>query len=256
MIPGFGLSSNNELHEDVIRTIVLADELGFDNVWVADHSQYDVFSMLTYLSGITRNIKLGTAVTSPYTRYPVITAAAMATVNEVSNGRGVLGLGAGGEMAVGSQLFDMKRKLLHCREAMEIIKQVFTGETVRYDGKVFKVKNYRLRMKDPKVPLYFAASGPKMLELAGELADGVIINGLGSWPPALKAFLGHVEDGAKQGGRSLGDLDVVCWTRIAISEHPEEIVEKIRPVIALRIAYANERNLKEKYGINPKRAKE
>ncbi len=255
MIPRFGVSSSNELDEEIIRTAIVADELGFDNIWVADHSQYDVFSILTFLASKTQNIKLATGVTSPYTRHPVITAAGIATVNEISGGRGVLGLGAGGKRAIGYQFFPPTRQLLHTREAIEVIKLVLSGKQFKYEGETAKVKNYQSHIKMKKVPIYLAAAGPKMLELAGEKADGVLINGLGSWPPALKAFLRNVEKGATRAGRVLSELGVVCWTRIAMAEDPEPLKELLRPAIGLNIAVKPLNVLIDTYGVEPELAK-
>jgi 5,10-methylenetetrahydromethanopterin reductase len=249
LIPKFGLSVSNELSEEIIRTAKVADELLFDNLWVADHSQYDVFSSMTYLASKTKRIILGSGVTSPYTRHPVIVAGGIATVNEISGGRAVLGLGAGGRRAIGHQLFTPRKQLLYTREAMEVIKSVLAGDTVSYKGKTVEVKSYLTHIQKKNVPIYLAAAGPKMLRLAGELADGVIINGLGAWPSAMKGFLKHVEEGTKRAGRDLKELDVVCWTRIAMAEEPESLKEMLRPAIGLNIAVQPIEALKEKYGI-------
>jgi alkanesulfonate monooxygenase SsuD/methylene tetrahydromethanopterin reductase-like flavin-dependent oxidoreductase (luciferase family) len=93
-----------------------------------------------------------------------------------------------------------------------------------------------------------------MLELAGESADGVFVNGLGGWPPALKNALRYVEAGARQAGRSLHELDVVCWTRIAISEDPDALRDLIRPVIGLKLSVVPDNILKERFGIGPELA--
>ncbi|MFC1802901.1 LLM class flavin-dependent oxidoreductase [Thermoproteota archaeon] len=251
MIPRFGLSCSNELTDEVIRTAVVADELLFDHLWIADHSQYDVFSILTFLASKTQRIKLCSGVTSPYTRHPVILAAGIATVNEISGGRGVLGLGAGGRRALGHQLFTPRNQLLHTREAIEVMKSVLAGNAVKYKGKTVEVKSYLSHIKMKNAPIYLAAAGPKMLRLAGEMTDGVIINGLGAWPPAMKGFLKHVEEGTERAGRELKELDVVCWTRIAMAEEPESLKEMLRPAIGLNIAVQPIDALKEKYGIEP-----
>ena len=254
MVPKFGVCLLPELDEKILADAFLAEELGYDYLWIGDHCQYDVFSMLTFFAQKTRRVRLGTSVTSPYTRHPTTIAAAIATVNEISSGRAVLGLGAAAGEVLRRQLFVPEFPLLHCKEAIEVIRPLLAGKTVTYEGETVRVNQYRLQMKAANVPIYLAARGPRMLELAGESADGVFINGLGAWPPALKNALQHVATGARQAGRSLRELDVVCWTRIAISEDPDALRDLIRPVIGLKLSVVPDNILKKRFGIGPELA--
>jgi 5,10-methylenetetrahydromethanopterin reductase len=244
-----------ELDERIMTIALRVDELGYDNLWVGDHCQYDIYSILTMLAEKTQNVRLGTSVTNVYTRHPATIAAAIATVNKISGGRAILGLGAAVRV-LKNQFFPVERPLTHLKEAIQVIKPLLAGEKVQYQGKTVRLDNYRLHIDAEPVPVFLAARGPKMLQLAGETADGVFINGLGAWPPALEAFLDTVNQGASNAGRDLDDIEIVCWTRIAIAEDPSSLKEMIRPVIALRLSLVPNDILTSEYGVDPELAAE
>ncbi len=157
--------------------VKLAEDSGFDYTWITDHyNNRNVYSMLTILALKTRTIKLGPGVTNPYHISPALTASAIGTINEISGGRAVLGIGAGDKVTFERIGISWEKPLKRMREAVEIIRQLTEGKAVKYDGEIFKFNGAKLGFKPGSIPIYIGAQGPKMLQLAAELGDGVLIN--------------------------------------------------------------------------------
>jgi 5,10-methylenetetrahydromethanopterin reductase len=193
---------------------------GFDQLWLADERLLrNVYVSLAAMAAGTQSCLVGPSVTNPYTRHPALTAAAIATVDELSGGRAVLALGAGG----GLEQFGIERvnPVGALREATEIIRSLTAGEKVNFSGRHFTVNGAQLNFGwRRQVPVYIAARGPKILELAGEVADGVIIGGFAQ-PAGLAYALDRVSAGLSRAGRSLADLDVVAWLYTCVSDDRE-----------------------------------
>ena len=146
----------------------------------------------------------------------------------ISNHRFILGLGIGHRAAVeGAHGITFERPLSRIRETVNIVRLLLKGEKVHYAGKVFSVKNGNLgAFQEFPVPIYLAALGPKMIEMAGEIADGVLLN----WtaPEHIKEALGHLERGAARAGRNLDDIDVACYIRVAVTADEEMVRAPLR----------------------------
>lgn len=207
------------------------EQLGFDELWLTDsslHARY-VHVYLTLAARRTRRIQLGTAVTNPVTRHPAVTATAFATLAELSGGRVVMGIGAGDRplLALGHTPAPLSR----LRTAIEAIRRLWTGERVDYDGVGFSLRDAHMREPGPtSLPVYISASGPKTLELAGRIADGVILLG-GLNPEGLRWAIGHVERGAEAAGRS-SRPPVTVFAYGAINEDEEKALAAGRTIAA------------------------
>jgi 5,10-methylenetetrahydromethanopterin reductase len=192
--------------------------LGFDRYWLPDERlTRNVYAGLTVTALHTNKIGLGIAVTNPYTRNVALTAAAAATVDELSGGRLALGLGAGGGLA--HYGVDRKRPAVAVREAVHVIRELWEGKTVTFDGSHVHMHDARLDFDAPRqVPIYIAARGPKLLELAGEIADGAIIGGFASRKGIehAKAAIGR---GLDRAGRKWGDIDLVSWLYTCVADN-------------------------------------
>ncbi len=177
------------------------ESLGFGHLWVTDSSLHarNSYVYLTLAAVNSSWLRLGTAVTNPVTRHPAITAAAAATLDEVSGGRAVLGIGAGDR-----PLLALGRK--PCAPAglagaIEAIRALWSGEEVTVTAPGFALDHARLRFgARPELPIFVSASGPRTLELAGRLADGVILL-VGLFPDAVTWALEHIDRGAEAAGR-------------------------------------------------------
>jgi 5,10-methylenetetrahydromethanopterin reductase len=171
---------------------------------------------------------LGTAVTNPLTRHPAITAVAAATVDELSDGRMILGIGAGDRplLALGMR----PARLASLRAAIGAIRALWSGDHVTVEDAGFELRDAHLRFgARPDIPVYVSASGPKTLELAGEIADGVILL-VGLFPDALAWALEHVDRGAARAGRSRPHVAVFAYG--AIDDDEDAALASARSIAA------------------------
>jgi 5,10-methylenetetrahydromethanopterin reductase len=201
---------------DRARTFEL---LGFDDIWVPDERLLrNVYVSLATVAGATTRVGLGPAVTNPYTRHPVITASAIATIDELSGGRATLALGAGGGLNVYG--IDRRSPVQALRETIDIVRRLTSGETITMAGGHFSLNGAHLDFPPLRtVPIYVAARGPRILQLAGEVADGVIIGGFAQ-QDGLAFAQRHVEHGMQRGGRSCSEVDQMSWLYVSVAHDP------------------------------------
>jgi 5,10-methylenetetrahydromethanopterin reductase len=213
---------------DVARFV---DGAGFSHLFVADSSlhAHDVYPYLTLVAEHTGNVTIGPLVTHPYTRHPAINLNAMATVNEIAQGRAVMNIGAG-DRPVMELGFPLSR-LAVLREAIEVMRSLSKGEAVSLEGETFRLHDAALRYGRPAMPLFVTASGPRMLELAGELADGVVFHS-GSARAGIDFALEHIAAGAARSGRQLSDLTLGCAVYGALDDDLEKARAACRPIAA------------------------
>jgi 5,10-methylenetetrahydromethanopterin reductase len=200
----------------------LAETVGFDMAWMADSQLYtkDPWVALTLAAANTRTIRLGPGVTNPVTRHFTVTACTSGALAEVSSGRSVLGIGTG-DAAVFP--LGLSVKVDDLRQTIERIRTLSEGGTVKVDG-----RDIRMATSGARVPIFVAASQPRMLQLAGALADGVILMGAAQ-PELTRWQLDYVAAGAKQAGRTLADVFVDLWFTISISDDRKKALDDVRP---------------------------
>ena len=226
---GVGMAPVEPLKK-VVATAKLAEELGFEYVVHADQrfaGEKDVFVTLAADALSTQRVKLGPCVSDPFTRIPAMLAVAIATLDELSGGRAVLGLGAGGS---GFAQMHLERKHANqaLRETILMIRALLSGEVVRHDGQLFKLTDAQLKFDvRPDIPIYLATRSPMNLELAGELADGALIATYVS-KEQLKFAVDRVRAGATKARRKLEDVKVISWVYTSISDDGQQAVENVR----------------------------
>ncbi|MDV0447201.1 F420-dependent glucose-6-phosphate dehydrogenase 1 [Methanosarcinaceae archaeon Ag5] len=234
-----------------------AEDEGFEFVWVTDHyNNRDVFATLTVLSMATNRIQLGAGVTNPYTRNPALTASAIATVNDISGGRAVLGVGPGDKSTFDALGIAGEKPLSTIRECVGVYRELFAGKNVSTAGENVQFKGAHLNFvkKDAApIPVYVGAQGPKMLEMAGAVSDGVLINA--SHPDDFKQAMPQIRAGAESAGRNAGDLDIAAYTCFSIDADADAAKKKVIPVVAFIAAGAPDAIL-SRHGINPEIKKE
>lgn len=205
---------------------------GFTHLWVTDsslHARY-VYAYLTLAALNSERLQLGTGVTHPFTRHPAINVNAIATLDEISEGRAILGVGAGDSPTI--ELGYAPARVQVVREMIEVARRLMSGETLDYEGATFRIKNGHIHYKfRERVPIYIACSGPRMLELAGELADGVIVQ-CGLFPEAITFAREHLAIGAARAGRSLDDVDLWVMMCGAISDDHGTAMNRSRTMAA------------------------
>lgn len=214
----------------------LAEDLGYDHLWYTDVRLFrECYIGLAALATRTTRIRLGPGVTDPYSRHPAVTAATIATLDELSGGRALLGLGVGGtgfrELGITTPL-----PVAALRESVEVVRRLLHGEEVTLQGKVVALAGARLQFAPVRheIPIYFATQGAQILRLAGEIADGVLIaNTL--VPSAIAFYVDQLRAGAEKAGRALHDLDIGLRFEVCLSEDEDAALTVMRRRVALRL---------------------
>ncbi|MGH2655911.1 MAG: LLM class flavin-dependent oxidoreductase [Actinomycetota bacterium] len=214
------------------RLAPICEELGFDTLWHSNERFYrEMWVRMTVSAMVTERIGLGGAVVDPFAVHPVITAQSLATVAELSDGRAMLALGAGGS---GFPMMGIRRErpARALREALTVMKPLLAGETVSLEGDAVTARAARLHFVPPSlVPLWVATRGDHTLRLAGELADGAIVATYAR-PAEVRAALGVVEEGARRAGRSLRDVRTMVRVDTCIHEDEAAAYEAGRLMLA------------------------
>jgi 5,10-methylenetetrahydromethanopterin reductase len=193
------------------------ERLGFSDIWVPDERLLrNVYVSLATIANATERIGLGPGVTNPYTRHPAHTAAAIATIDELSGGRANFAFGAGG----GLEAYGVERSkpVGRLREAIEIVRLLLRGETVSYQGTNHALNSTQLDFTPIReIPIHVAGRGPKVLELAGEVADGAIIGGFAD-EAGLSYARENIGRGLERAGRSADDFDFMSWLYVSVDD--------------------------------------
>lgn len=195
-----------------------AQGLGFDRVWSVEIAGPDAITLMGLLAAHTSRIGLATGVVPVQTRTPQVLAMTAATLGSAAPGRFSLGLGVSSPMIVGQwHGLGWDRPLERLREAVTLIRLALSGEKVTFEGRHYRCRGFRLGLLPPRpVKIVLGALGPRMLELAGEIADGVLLNWLP--PEAVPACLARIEAGAKRAGRRLEDIEVAGFVRTCVTD--------------------------------------
>jgi F420-dependent oxidoreductase-like protein len=219
------------LSTEDVEFVVQADRLGAHSVWVPEAWGQDALTPLAYLAARTTGIRLGSGIVQVGARTPANLAMTALSLQTLSGGRFLLGLGTSGPQVMeGWHGVRFASPLAATRETIEIVRQVFAGQQLEYHGRIYDLPlpggpgrpiRSMLSVETP-VPVYIAALGPKNLALTGEIADGWIGNAF--LPERADAFLPFLEEGVAQagGGRRLADLDLLIPVAVEFTDDVEE----------------------------------
>jgi probable F420-dependent oxidoreductase len=213
---------------DLIRDFARrAESAGFAHVWLPEITFGDAFVPATAVAIETSQMEIATGVVGIWSRSPVTTAMTASTLDALSGGRLILGLGLQARSYVNDWHGSLyERPLRAMREYLTIVRAILAGETVSFEGEIFRVRDFRL-MAPPtvrRVPIYVAAIGPQMIRLAGEVADGVL-GYFWSEEYVRQVVLPNLEIGASRTGRSLDGFDVACGFPSVIGDEGLELVK-------------------------------
>lgn len=226
----------------------LAEQQGFDNVWITDHyNNRDVYTTLAVLAMNTNTIKLGSGVTNPYTRNAAIAASSIGAINEISGGRAILGIGPGDKATFDAMGIAWEKPLTMTKETISVLRGYFSGKKVSQDGEMVSVGGAKMAFNTGNVPIYMGAQGPKMLELAGEVADGVLINA--SHPKDFEVAVKQIAKGAKTAGRDPKEVDVAAYACFSIDKDAKKAANAAQVVVAFIVAGSPDMVL-ERHGID------
>jgi len=193
---------------DAMRTASKAEALGFDSLWMHESLfQRDVVTYLSAMASGTKTLRLGSGVINTFTRHPVTAATTFATLSELSGGRVTLGLGLGSFPTIpliGHEIFPVEktRPLRRMREYVRVVKAVWEGGKVDFDGEFFRVHNLTMGFKTERpVPIFIASLSPKTQAFAATIADGVILSPALNTAWGTERMIGNVRRGeARRGG--------------------------------------------------------
>jgi probable F420-dependent oxidoreductase len=195
---------------------------GYHTAWVGETAGGDAITLMTLVASHTRTLGVASGVIPIQTRSPVVLGMSAATLAHVAPGRISLGLGVSSRIIVEQwHGLPFHGGLGQIREAVQIVRMAAAGERVNFDGKYYKLKNFK-SMAPPPSPapkIVLAALGPEMLELAGEIADGVLLNWIP--PEAVPASIKHLEAGARRAGRSLDGFEIAGFIRTTVTDEAE-----------------------------------
>jgi 5,10-methylenetetrahydromethanopterin reductase len=235
---------------DCAEIAVAAEAAGFSDVWLPDHYFLrDVFVAQALMAMRTSRVRLGTAVVSPLLRHPALLASSTATIQELSGGRAVIGIGAGGFEFPTQLGFRMDRPIGLLREAVRIVRAVIRGEEMDIRGGHFTATGTRLLWRVEDVPVYLAARGPQMLELAGEIAEGVITHGLA--PSYIDFSLDRIARGTKRGGRPPDACELALMFDVEVDDDVDAAVDRLRPRVTVMAGGAYAEELIPVLGLDP-----
>ncbi len=226
---------NDQRRDEFVETVRAVEGSGaYGTLFVADERFYrNPYALLAVAAEHTEHIALSTGVTNPYTRNPVFTAAAIATIDELSGGRARLGLGAGSGMVLDPLGVDQSSPVGAVRDAVAAIRALHRGESVSVDRPAFTLDDVALDVPaDREVPIYVAGRGPQLLSLGGHVGDGVIAGAGLTSPEGMRYALERVAVGAEHGDRSVDDVDVVCWAFLSIASDREVALDAVAPLVA------------------------
>ena len=247
---GYKASSEQFGPKELADYVVLAEQAGFESAFISDHFQpwrHDgghAPASLPWLGSVgarTERIVLGTSVLTPTFRYhPAVIAQAFATLGCLYPGRIILGLGSGeslNEAPLGLTWPAGKERLARLREAVALIRELWAGERVTFDGEYYETKNATVYDRpEQQVPIYIAASGPIATQFAGRDGDGFITTSGKSPELYTEKLIPSLKKGAAQAGRSLSDMDLLMETKVSFDTDRARAMEDTRHWAALALS--------------------
>lgn len=220
---GLRLRDDRLSFAELTGLVQLAEQRGYETLFVPEAGGREVFTQLAAFARGTERIRLGPGIATVFTRTPSLLAQAAATLDQLAGGRAVLGLGTGHEPAlVAGHGVHFERPLARMREYVTIIKAILRGDAQMPAAKLAPVTRFHLETPSrPDIPIYVAALGPRMCRLAGEVADGVLLN----WatPASVERAIAHLREGAERAGRDPASIDVACYVRVAAGASTDEM---------------------------------
>jgi F420-dependent oxidoreductase-like protein len=229
--------------EEQLRVVGEAERLGYDSVWTAEAYGSDAATVLAWMAAGTSRIRLGSAIFQMPGRSPALTAMTAATIDGLSGGRMLLGIGSSGpQVAEGWHGQRFARQLQRTREYVAVVRMALARQPVEFHGETIELplpdgpgKPLKLTISpvQERIPIYLAAIGPKNTALAGEIADGWIPTFFS--PEHVSGLRALLEEGAARSGRSLDGFDIAPTVNAYVSDDRELARNLMRPVLALYI---------------------
>ena len=239
----------------ILKSVKAAENAGFDSIWIADHLAMipigycpEVWSILGGLALTTKSVTLGTGVTDPHRRHPALLAQTLGTLDQMTQGRMVLGIGSGEAMNLDPYGIPWDRPVARMVEAITLMRMLWADQSVTYEGEFFQLKNAALFIEPmirEKIPIYIAGNRPRTRRITGELGDGWFP--MGESPILYRKHAEEVVKSAQRAGRSPRDLDYALMTFTAIAKDLESALKRVE--LTRMIFAADTRKLEEGYSL-------
>jgi 5,10-methylenetetrahydromethanopterin reductase len=230
----FSVRFNNDLEVSAYAPLAQAAEAaGFDQFWVSDDLFLrSVWIILASVAQATERIQLGTCIVNPHTMHPAEIAMAAGALDELSGGRFCLGIASGADDFLNWVGIQPEAPLTAVVEAVGILRRLFAGEAVEFDGRVFNkwTREAYLRFPTRRIPLYIGAMGPRMLRAIGRVADGGLP--LLFPPEHFSVAMGYVDQGLMEAGRSVRDVDIAACIWCSVAADPQAAEDALRDKVA------------------------
>jgi alkanesulfonate monooxygenase SsuD/methylene tetrahydromethanopterin reductase-like flavin-dependent oxidoreductase (luciferase family) len=230
---GSGLSPG-----EIVDSIKLAEELGYDSAWMVEGHGGEQFSILTACAVATSRIRLGTAISSVFVRSAPTIAMAAACLDNFSDGRFVLGLGSSHKVQVEAEHgIQYSKPVTRVRETVEVIRTLLRDGAVSFHGETISIEKFDLwfRPVRPSVPIYLSALFPQMLRLCGEIAEGLLL--VFSTPESARRACNEVEAAAAHCGRHLDAIEIGSLVPVAIAPERKAAYDQMRSVLAFYLGF-------------------
>lgn len=232
---------------DMVRVARQAERAGLDAICMPENAAieegWDAFTPLAAIALATKKILLSTSIVSIYTRTPIITAKTAAALDQISRGRLILGLGRGVTSALEAEGIASEKPLTRTREFVEIVRRLLSAGSGPYSGNVLRLGaslQLGFRPYRKEIPIYLGAAGPKMLRLAGRIADGVYLPTIGGRIAGfLQDAVGTIAEGAKSAGRDPAEVKVIRSVYISVARDPDTARLRISDFMLYHLAQPN-----------------
>ena len=237
---GLGLTS-----EDQLEIVQEAERLGYDSVWAAEAYGSDTATVLGWLAGKTSTIRLGSGIFQMPGRSAAMTAMTAATIDQISNGRMILGIGSSGpQVSEGWHGVRFGKQLARTRDYVAVLRMALARERLEYSGETLelplpdgpgKALKLTIGTVQEQIPIYIAAIGPKNTQLTGEIADGVIPTLFS--PEHVAVMRDELQIGIDRAGngKTLADIDIAPTVQVYVSDNLEDARNLMRPFIGLYV---------------------
>jgi probable F420-dependent oxidoreductase len=205
-----------------------AERAGFTDAWSYETFQGDAFVPVAAAAVVSDKMRLGTAIVPVFTRPAALIAISSATVQRISGGRFILGVGISTPTIVEQWMgIPYKMPVTRLRETVDALRSIFSGEKVTTTGKTVHINGFRLSGPvEPAPPIYVGAQGALMLRTAGEIGDGVIVNYI--TPETFAPLLEHIREGARSAGKPTDNIDIACRIQVAVDPEEDVVRENLR----------------------------
>ena len=225
---GITLASYTGHATDLLAMAKKAEAQGYDDLWFADVGSPDALTLAAAIALTVKRPRIGIAVSPIYTRTPAVLAASAQTLHELSAGRFILGLGTSSHTIVQDwHGVPFEKPLQRTAEVVALLRQIFKGDKTNFQGDIIKSRGYKQAAAD--IPIYLAALRPKMLEVAAEIGDGVVLN---LFPQmALAKIMEHIKTGAQKAKKTTLP-EIVCRHQVVVCDEPEAVFDGLRAFLS------------------------